>query len=219
MDDSQKSTTDDSSKRSSYSAEWQNGIVIAMEQKILFDAVTTRPQILSLHNEPVVFVPTELTGKDNTAWVTAEISMQKEKKSGSLPPSVQLIGSLEVCYTDVCARCGADTSGEFTEHFRYRIFTGKEPEDAFAEKECSEDEVESLYLGGGENAGVIDIEELIKEQIYLNMPMQNICSSSCQGRCPGCGVNLNIAECRCEKDYSHSPFAALAKLKQKEKQQ
>jgi len=37
--------------------------------------------------------------------------------------------------------------------------------------------------------------------------MRILCREDCKGLCPGCGANLNIEPCRCEKEHgvSHEP--------------
>lgn len=44
---------------------------------------------------------------------------------------------------------------------------------------------------------VLDLAELAAEQIELALPMKPVCSPSCRGLCPRCGINLNVHECRC----------------------
>lgn len=60
----------------------------------------------------------------------------------------------------------------------------------------NEDSIENLFV---DKYGEIDLSEAIREDIILNIPMKNICDAKCLGICPGCGVNLNIEECRCGK--------------------
>ena len=62
-------------------------------------------------------------------------------------------------------------------------------------------------------ADVIDLTDIVKEQIYLNLPMKLICSSDCRGLCPQCGVNLNLETCSCQSDKGHPAFERLKKLK------
>jgi len=43
----------------------------------------------------------------------------------------------------------------------------------------------------------LDLGELVREQLYLSLPMKPLCSEGCCGRCPTCGKNLNTGACGC----------------------
>lgn len=61
----------------------------------------------------------------------------------------------------------------------------------------------------------IDVEEIIREQIYLSLPMKFLCDENCMGICPGCGVNLNKETCQCRQEAVNPAFRRLADLKDK----
>lgn len=46
----------------------------------------------------------------------------------------------------------------------------------------------------------VDLAPRIRETVVLNMPMVIVCSESCRGLCPACGVNLNRESCECSRD-------------------
>lgn len=56
---------------------------------------------------------------------------------------------------------------------------------------------------------VLDLAELAAEQIELALPMKPVCSPSCRGLCPRCGVNLNVELCGCPAE-ADSRWSALA---------
>ena len=45
----------------------------------------------------------------------------------------------------------------------------------------------------------IDLTEDVRDDILLTFPQYGFCRDSCKGLCPGCGENLNVRECTCEK--------------------
>jgi uncharacterized protein len=45
--------------------------------------------------------------------------------------------------------------------------------------------------------GLIDTEDIIRDQILLNIPMKPLCSEDCKGLCNICGTDLNYSECGC----------------------
>ncbi|MCS7179279.1 MAG: DUF177 domain-containing protein [Anaerolineae bacterium] len=67
---------------------------------------------------------------------------------------------------------------------------------------------EIIGLGGRARPGIsyalteegwFDPFPLLREQIWVNLPMKLLCRSDCRGICPDCGANLNREPCRCEK--------------------
>ena len=59
----------------------------------------------------------------------------------------------------------------------------------------------------------VDLSEIAKESLLLEMPLRFLCGDECQGLCPVCGTNLNDQRCTCHegRDRKH-PFAALSGL-------
>ena len=56
----------------------------------------------------------------------------------------------------------------------------------------------------------VDLAEMARQQLYLQLPVKNICTVDCSGLCQ-CGEKHGSDACTCEK-RNDSPFAALAKL-------
>jgi uncharacterized protein len=64
------------------------------------------------------------------------------------------------------------------------------------EEEVAIDEGEAeigFYEGGG-----MELEDILREQVLLALPMQRVCSDACKGICPVCGKNRNEASCDCK---------------------
>ena len=59
----------------------------------------------------------------------------------------------------------------------------------------------------------IDLESLIREYAFLEVPISPICKPDCKGLCPVCGQDLNIADCGHRPEEDESPFSVLKKLK------
>jgi len=78
-----------------------------------------------------------------------------------------------------------------------------------AEVEIDEGEAElGFYQGGG-----IELEDILREQILLLMPMQRICREDCKGICPACGKNRNETPCDCKTEHPDDRWGALEHLK------
>jgi len=67
-----------------------------------------------------------------------------------------------------------------------------------------------VALFDGQN---IDIKELAREQILLNLPTQIFCSEDCKGLCPKCGANRNLIDCNCEEKEIDPRWQSLRELK------
>ena len=77
------------------------------------------------------------------------------------------------------------------------------------EVELMEEDMEVGFIIGEE----IDLDVIIREQIYLALPMKSVCRENCPGLCFTCGTNLNTGDCNCHKEQGHPGFLKLRNLK------
>ena len=103
-----------------------------------------------------------------------------------------------VSYETVCARCGEPMieplSFSFTERFVRPMYKTEDDE---------------LYPYEGEK---LDLHEAFFDNLFLEMPMTTVCSESCRGLCPICGMNLNRGQCNCLNNKIDARFGALEAL-------
>lgn len=59
---------------------------------------------------------------------------------------------------------------------------------------------------------VIDLAEMVRDKLFLSVPLQPRCTLECKGLCPKCGVNWNVATCQCAQEELGSPFQLLKGL-------
>ena len=59
----------------------------------------------------------------------------------------------------------------------------------------------------------IDLVQMIREQMFLAMPMKPLHSDDCKGLCPSCGANLNETTCGCRNEWIDPRLAPLRDLK------
>lgn len=69
--------------------------------------------------------------------------------------------------------------------------------------------------------GWVDLTPLLLQYIWLELPINPICSPNCKGLCPHCGHNLNYGECGCEEESSEEividpRWQALRQLKEEQ---
>ncbi len=74
--------------------------------------------------------------------------------------------------------------------------------------EAIDDEADLAYYTGDE----IDIADLVRESLILAEPLKSVCSETCRGLCPHCGINLNTAQCDCQGKLIDPRLAVLQKL-------
>jgi uncharacterized protein len=60
----------------------------------------------------------------------------------------------------------------------------------------------------------IELEDVLKEQIYLKIPVQPLCSESCKGVCPVCGQDRNVQPCQCHRIKNTALANALKNFRQ-----
>jgi uncharacterized protein len=58
----------------------------------------------------------------------------------------------------------------------------------------------------------IDIDEIVREQLLLAVPVRALCRENCQGLCPICGADKNERECDCQTEEGDPRWAALKEL-------
>jgi DUF177 domain-containing protein len=81
------------------------------------------------------------------------------------------------------------------------------------EREVDDEDLETSFY---EN-DAIDLNELLREQFYLALPMKPLCQEDCRGLCPQCGTNLNTGTCDCApvwEDPRLAPLKGLGKIRE-----
>ena len=57
------------------------------------------------------------------------------------------------------------------------------------------------------------LEDVLREQVLLSLPVRTLCKPDCKGLCPRCGENRNNQVCSCEEGPSDPRWEALAGLR------
>jgi uncharacterized protein len=77
------------------------------------------------------------------------------------------------------------------------------------EREIEEEDLGTSYYRDDQ----IDLNDLLREQFYLALPMKPLCREGCRGLCPQCGTNLNGGGCQCQTGWEDPRLAPLNALK------
>lgn len=107
-----------------------------------------------------------------------------------------------------CDRCLDAYSQEVQSEFKL-LLEPQPPQPAGSEVALSEQDMSIDFLVDD----AIEIDLLVREQIYLALPIKLLCHESCRGICPGCGANLNREECTCRDQRGHPAFLKLKNLR------
>ena len=165
---------------------------------------------LTRYRQPVsefarTFTPEEVEGKGDAYRIVApvdqafEIHMDKDK--------FRLVGTVTTELELPCSRCLEPFRLPVAAPFDLRYLPMSQVS-SDAEREVSDEDLETSYY---EN-DVIDLNELLREQFYLALPMKPLCRDECRGLCPQCGTNLNTGSCDCAPVWEDPRLAPLKNL-------
>lgn len=109
-----------------------------------------------------------------------------------------------------CARCLENVTRDLAAEFDllYRPLGAVERDDRVSISEA-ETEV-GFYKGEG-----LQLEDVLREQVLLAVPVKAVCREECRGLCPQCGQNLNEGKCGCGPGSSDPRWNALRELRGK----
>jgi uncharacterized protein len=57
------------------------------------------------------------------------------------------------------------------------------------------------------------LEDVLREQVLLSLPVRTLCKPDCKGLCPRCGANRNLQTCSCEEGPSDPRWGTLSELR------
>jgi uncharacterized protein len=107
-----------------------------------------------------------------------------------------------------CARCidpvRHSLSGDFDLLFRPLGIDAGPPERALIPPETE--------IGYYQEGGLV-LEDVLREQVLLTLPVRTLCQPDCKGLCPRCGRNLNSEPCTCEVKPADPRWSALSGLR------
>ena len=123
---------------------------------------------------------------------------------------IRLTGSFSGQVEVQCARCLAAVTRDVRTDFDllYRPLGAVQRDD---EVSISEAETEvGFYKGDG-----LVLEDVMREQVLLAVPVKALCREDCRGLCPQCGQDLNQGKCGCVATSSDPRWNALREIRSK----
>jgi uncharacterized protein len=152
------------------------------------------------------FQPGDLTDREDAYRIVSPVDVRFEIHKDK--ERFRLVGSVGTDLELTCSRCLEPFTLPVNAGIDSRYLPASEIS-AEAEREMEEDDLGVSYY----RDEVIDLNELLREQFYLALPMKPLCQESCRGLCPQCGTNLNQATCGCAQVWEDPRLAPLKSLK------
>ena len=151
------------------------------------------------------FQPGEIDFKVDEIEQTAPL--QVEGVAELLPNTdgeVRIRGKLSVAMKSPCDRC----LGEAIMPLQADLDLFYRPMSYIARNEEVEIDEGEAEIGFYEGEGM-ELEDILREQILLMLPMQKVCQEACKGICPICGKNRNETDCQCKLQTVDERWKAL----------
>ena len=135
--------------------------------------------------------------------VAVHLTADRQSQGG-----VRVWGELGVEMELTCARClevlSRPLAAEFSQYYQSNAHHSLTGEIALQKKD-----LEVGFFTGDS----IDVSDIVREQIFLSLPMKPLCREDCKGLCPACGRNRNRDRCRCGPLVSDPRLAPLLKFR------
>jgi uncharacterized protein len=120
---------------------------------------------------------------------------------------VVLRGRLTTKLEGECSRClrpvELPIATEFNERFVRAV--------SWAAEEQHELQAEDLNISVFDGEG-IELDDLVREELLLAVPVNVLCRDDCKGLCPSCGIDRNLSNCECESNEVDSRWQKLKEL-------
>jgi DUF177 domain-containing protein len=166
---------------------------------------------LTRYRQPVsqfgrTFQPSEVEQEGDAYRVVAPVRVELEIHKDK--DRFRLTGTAQTELELACGRCLEPFRMPFEGQIDVRYLPASElsTED---EREVAEGDLDTGYYRDDQ----IDLNELLREQFYLALPMKPLCRDNCAGLCSQCGANLNTETCQCTSQWEDPRLAPLKELK------
>jgi len=121
---------------------------------------------------------------------------------------IRLRGQFAATFRVPCARCVEPVDVPLKADFDL-IFRPLGVDGGAAERSITAPETEIGYY----QKDSLLLEDVLREQVLLSLPVRTLCKPDCKGLCPRCGQNRNSQECSCDVGPSDPRWEALAGLR------
>jgi uncharacterized protein len=123
---------------------------------------------------------------------------------------IRLKGKLDTSIEVACARCLEPVVHELKREFEL-LYRPLGSDAGHEELSVTDAEAEIGYYQG---MGLL-LEDTLREQVLLAVPLKTVCREECKGLCPQCGKNLNEGPCSCAPPPADPRWSALKEIREK----
>jgi uncharacterized protein len=166
--------------------------------------------LLNVTDEPVPFdfniKPDEIDLDTEGARIVDQIDVVGQVSRNAAKTDVR--GSITAPLEIDCTRCLTPVRRELDVVFEVD-FVGREMLPESKETHLDGSDLDTDMIEGTQ----LDLTDIAREQILLNLPETVLCREDCKGICPTCGQDLNEGKCQCGDDDIDPRWAALKDLK------
>ena len=123
---------------------------------------------------------------------------------------IRIAGDFSTKVEVTCARCLEPVIEDVAKNFDL-LYRPQGSDAGREELSVTAAEAEVAYYHG---EGLL-LEDVLREQVLLALPLKAICREDCKGLCPHCGKNLNQEKCNCAEPMEDPRWSALKDLREK----
>jgi len=136
--------------------------------------------------------------------------LHEHRGPGEVVPDIRLRGKFSGKFEVPCARCVEPVEIPLAADFDL-IFRPSAADAEATERSITAPETEiGYYLKDS-----LLLEDVLREQVLLSLPVRTLCKPDCKGLCPRCGANRNSQPCSCDVGPSDPRWQALSGLRSK----
>ena len=159
----------------------------------------SRPFDLTITRGDLDFDPGDLT-------LTSDVDVSGEITRRAA--QIDVAGSIRAQSEVACARCLKPVTRPIAIDFSVN-YVAPEIFSATKEHEVIGEDLDTDVLEDER----VDVTEVVREQILLNLPEQTFCTEDCKGLCPKCGGDRNLIDCNCDEPETDPRWEALKNLR------
>lgn len=160
------------------------------------------PGVIDLGDDLTQLAPIKTSGR-------AELICEN-RGARQIVEDIRVVGEFSTQVEVRCARCLEPVTNALSENFDL-LYRPQGVDAVTDEASIGPAETEIGYYQG---EGLL-LEDILKEQILLAVPVKQVCTPDCKGLCPQCGTNLNAESCACVAGAPDLRWSALEDIRKK----
>jgi uncharacterized protein len=136
--------------------------------------------------------------------------IEEHQGSREVIQDIRVVGHMSTRVEVACARCLDPVRREIERSFDL-LYRPQGSDTGREEISVTQAEAEIGYYTGD---GLL-LEDVLREQLLLEVPIKVVCREECKGLCPHCGQNRNQGSCDCVVQAGDPRWDALKGLRDK----